>query len=63
MKFIPPPPPSPWNNLKRLSIGFSCLHRFGHHIEDSTEPICDSGNDLKTTNQFLRHLTSFDVQR
>ena len=47
-------PSLPRNNLKRLSIGFSYLkNKFGHDIEDCTEPICNSGNGPKTTNQFF----------
>ena len=54
----------PWNNLNRLSIGFSYLKiKFGHDIEDCIEPICNSGNGPKTTNQFFQHCASLDVQR
>ena len=43
--------PLSWNNLNRLSIGFSYLkNKFGHDIEDCIEPICNSGNGPKTTN-------------
>ena len=61
----------PWNNLNRLSIGFSYLknkfghdiNKFGHDIEDCFEPICNSGNGPKTTSQFFPHCASLDVQR
>ena len=57
-------PPHPWNNLNRLSIGFSYLkNKFGNDIEDCVEPICNSGNGPKTTNLFFRHYASLDVQR
>ena len=50
-------PPLPWNNLNRLSIGFSYLkNKFGHDIEDCIEPICNGGKGAKTTNQFFRLL-------
>ena len=60
---IPRPLPL-WNNLNGLSTGFSGLkNKFGHDIEDFIEPICNSGNGPKTTNQFFRHCASLDVQK
>ena len=55
---------TPWNNLIRLSIGFTHFKekKFGHYFEDCIEPICSSGNYPKTTNQFFLHCTNFDVQ-
>ena len=54
----------PWNNLNRLSTGFSYLkNKFGHDIEDCIEPIWNSEKGPKTFNQFFRHCASFDVQR
>ena len=37
---LPKPSPPPWNNLSRLSIGYSCLkNKFGHDIEDCIEMV------------------------
>ena len=61
LRFIPL---LPWNNLNRLSIGFSYLKNiFGHDIEDCIEPIGNSEKGPKITNQFFRHCASLDVQR
>ena len=40
MRFIHPLPPPPWNNLNRLSTGYSYLkNKFGHDIEDCIEMV------------------------
>ena len=60
MRFI-----TPLENLTRLNIGFSHLkeNKFGHDFEDCIDPICNSGDGYKTTNQFFLHCANFDGQR
>ena len=51
--------------LTRLRIGFIHLkeHKFKHNFQDSVDPLCSCGNDIKSTVHFFLHCPNFTTQR
>ena len=51
--------------LTRLHLGLSQLlnHKFGNCFQDTLNPLCDCGNNTKTTTGFFRHCPSFHTPR
>ena len=43
--------------LTRLRVGLShlCEHKFKHSFQDTLNPICNCGKDIKTTSHYLLH--------
>ena len=65
LKFIRPSPNFVYNChnprgiclITRLRLGFSHLreHKFKHGFQDTLNPLCSCGNDVKSTGHFLLH--------
>lgn len=53
------------NLLTRLRLGYSRLyeHKPRHYLQDTLNPLCDSGNDFETTTQFFLHCLNFHTAR
>ena len=51
--------------LTRLRIGFSHLkeHKFKHSFQDSVNPLCSCGNDIKPTVHFFLDCPNFTTQK
>ena len=51
--------------LTRLHLGLSQLfnHKFGNCFQDTLNPLCDCGNNTKTTTGFFCHCPSFHTPR
>ena len=51
--------------LTRLRLGLShlCKHKFKHGFQDSLNPICNCGNDIKTSAHFLLHCPHYSNER
>ena len=73
LKFIRPSGSSAFNChnprgvklLTRLRLGVSHLreHKFKHGFQDSLNPICSCGNDIKTSAHFLLHCPHYSNER
>ena len=73
LKFIRPSPNLVYNChnprgiclITRLRLGLSHLreHKFKHGFQDTLNPLCGCGNDVKSTEHFLLHCPQFVNER